>query len=453
MAIQALELATVARRFRAVRPERDYVWNKTAPGDVGSDGHQAIDALLANALLPSEHQGSVLRSVSHWLQRMGMAEQLSVRAVGRSGRYELLVHHDGVVANLRDVGVGVSQVLPVLAVAYCAPPGSTVLLEEPEIHLHPLAQAVLAEVFAEVSQQRQVQFLVETHSEHLFRRMQTLIARRQTSTAQCRMLFVERRGADAVLVPLDWILIYGKFGFPALGAEGAGIANALALWLQLLAFAAYLKFGKRFRHLDLFARMEWPDWHALKHLLWIGVPMAVTLLMEAGLFVISALLISRLGTVAIDGHQIAINVSALCFMVPMGVAEATTVRVGHAVGSGDVAGIRRAAHAGYVIVLATQAMSALFLLLSGVCDGVSVVVRSTIMQLTTPDEMRGRVSSINSIFISSSNELGAFYAGSMARLLGLAHAVVLGGCVTRGVVAFTALKSPTVRRLELRELH
>ena len=183
------------------RPERDYVWNKTAPGDVGSDGHQAIDALLANALLPSEHQGSVLRSVSHWLQRMGMAEQLSVRAVGRSGRYELLVHHDGVVANLRDVGV--SQVLPVLAVAYCAPPGSTVLLEEPEIHLHPLAQAVLAEVFAEVSQQRQVQFLVETHSEHLFRRMQTLIARRQTSTAQCRMLFVERRGADAVLVPLD----------------------------------------------------------------------------------------------------------------------------------------------------------------------------------------------------------------------------------------------------------
>ena len=185
------------------RPERDYVWNKTAPGEIGSDGHKAIAALLANALLPSEHQGNVLRSVSHWLQRMGMAEQISVRALGRSGRYELLVHHDGVVANLRDVGVGVSQVLPVLAVAYCAPPGSTVLLEEPEIHLHPLAQAVLAEMFAEVGQQRQVQFLVETHSEHLFRRMQTLIARRQASTTQCRMLFVERRGADAVLVPLD----------------------------------------------------------------------------------------------------------------------------------------------------------------------------------------------------------------------------------------------------------
>lgn len=132
-----------------------------------------------------------------------LADRIEVRQLGRSSRYELLVHKDGVAANLRDVGVGVAQVLPVLTVAYSVPPGSTVLLEEPEIHLHPLAQAVLAELFAEVSQQRRVQFLVETHSEHLFRRMQTLLARRQTTTAQCQMLFVERQGANAVLVPLE----------------------------------------------------------------------------------------------------------------------------------------------------------------------------------------------------------------------------------------------------------
>ncbi len=97
-------------------------------------------------------------------------------------------------------------------------------------------------------------------------------------------------------------------------------------------------------------------------------------------------------------------------------------------------------------------LSALFLLLSGVCDGVSVVVRSTIMQLTTPDEMRGRVSSVNSLFVSSSNELGAFYAGSMARLLGLVHAVVLGGFATLGVAAATSKLAPRLRRLDLREL-
>lgn len=162
----------------------------------------------------------------------------------------------------------------------------------------------------------------------------------------------------AVLVPLDWILIYGKLGLPALGAEGSGIANALALWLQMLAFMAYLRYGKRFRHLGLFDRLEAPDWHALKHLLWIGVPMAVTLLMEAGLFVIAALLVSRLGTVAIDGHQIAINVASVSFMLPLGLALAVTVRVGHAAGRGDARGVRYAGYAGLALTGLTQALSA-----------------------------------------------------------------------------------------------
>ncbi|MCD9005656.1 MFS transporter [Luteimonas sp. XNQY3] len=97
-------------------------------------------------------------------------------------------------------------------------------------------------------------------------------------------------------------------------------------------------------------------------------------------------------------------------------------------------------------------LSAFFLLLSGMCDGVSVVMRSTIMQLSTPDHMRGRVSSINGLFVGSSNEIGAFYMGSMARLLGLVPAVVIGGFVTMGVVAVTAKKAPKLRRLDLREL-
>ena len=97
-------------------------------------------------------------------------------------------------------------------------------------------------------------------------------------------------------------------------------------------------------------------------------------------------------------------------------------------------------------------LSAAFLLLSGVFDGVSVVLRSTILQLATPDHMRGRVSSINGIFIGSSNELGAFYSGSMARLLGLVPAVVLGGFVTLGVVGVTAWKAPKLRRLDLKDL-
>lgn len=98
-------------------------------------------------------------------------------------------------------------------------------------------------------------------------------------------------------------------------------------------------------------------------------------------------------------------------------------------------------------------LSATMLALSGVFDGISVVVRSTILQLATPDAMRGRVASINGIFIGSSNELGAFESGVAARLIGLVPSVVFGGCMTLVVVATTARLVPSLRRLDLRDLH
>lgn len=98
-------------------------------------------------------------------------------------------------------------------------------------------------------------------------------------------------------------------------------------------------------------------------------------------------------------------------------------------------------------------LAGVMLLLSGACDGVSVVLRSAIMQLMTPDTMRGRVSAINGIFIGSSNELGAFESGVAARLLGLVPSVVFGGMMTLGVVVATAKLAPRLRRLELRDLH
>lgn len=97
-------------------------------------------------------------------------------------------------------------------------------------------------------------------------------------------------------------------------------------------------------------------------------------------------------------------------------------------------------------------LSAAMLMMSGVFDSVSVVVRTTILQLATPDHMRGRVASINGIFIGSSNELGAFESGVAARLLGLVPSVVFGGLMTLGVVAATAKLAPKLRRLDLRDL-
>jgi len=98
-------------------------------------------------------------------------------------------------------------------------------------------------------------------------------------------------------------------------------------------------------------------------------------------------------------------------------------------------------------------LSAALLLASGMFDGISVVLRSTILQLATPDAMRGRVSAINGIFIGSSNELGAFESGLAARLLGLVPSVIFGGAMTLAVVGITARFAPRLRRLDLRDLH
>jgi len=98
-------------------------------------------------------------------------------------------------------------------------------------------------------------------------------------------------------------------------------------------------------------------------------------------------------------------------------------------------------------------MAGFLLILSGVFDGVSVVLRTTILQLATPDAMRGRVSAINGIFIGSSNELGAFESGLAARLMGLIPSVLFGGVMTLTVVGITAKLAPKLRKLELHQLH
>ena len=169
-------------------------------------------------------------------------------------------------------------------------------------------------------------------------------------------------GGLLVLVPLGYVLTFGLYGLPEMGAGGLGIASAIMMWAQAAAFALYLWRSRRFADLRLFAHFERPRWPPIRGLLATGLPIGVTVAMEGGLFIVTALLIGRLGAVPVAAHQIAINVASLCFMIPMGLAEATTVRVGHALGRGNAFDVRRAAFAGYALALATQSFSALALL-------------------------------------------------------------------------------------------
>ncbi|MDQ3270240.1 MAG: MATE family efflux transporter [Pseudomonadota bacterium] len=174
-------------------------------------------------------------------------------------------------------------------------------------------------------------------------------------------------GGLLALVPLGVALTYGVNWGPvqlaSRGAGGLGIASAIMLWMQAATFACYLLRTRRFADLRLFDRFEPPRWPGIRALLLIGLPIGVTVAMESGLFVATALLIGRLGEVPAAAHQIAINVASLSFMIPLALAEATTVRVGHALGRGDGAGVRRAALAGYAIVMGTQLLAAVALLL------------------------------------------------------------------------------------------
>jgi multidrug resistance protein, MATE family len=165
-----------------------------------------------------------------------------------------------------------------------------------------------------------------------------------------------------LLVPLGILLMHGGGGIPALGPYGLGLATTVVLWVQALAFALHLGRSPRYADLDLFARPDPPRWPPIAALLRIGLPMGVAIFMEGSLFVATALVIGGMGLVAVAAHQVAINIASVCFMVPLGIAMATTVRVGYAVGAGDAPGVRWSAGGGYALTAIAQLLSAALLL-------------------------------------------------------------------------------------------
>ena len=197
-------------------PARTYQWSGQTPGDLGDRGQFAALALLASANTlkkqtknKEENRGWLVEKTSRWLKLLGIADSLEMVRQGRSRFFEVVVKTAGQRANIVDVGFGVSQVLPLVVLAHFVPRGWTIIAEQPEIHLHPLVQAELADLMVEVSKERDVQFIVETHSEHLFRRMQFLIADGKTTPKDSALYFVEAKDNRAALRELE-IDEYGR---------------------------------------------------------------------------------------------------------------------------------------------------------------------------------------------------------------------------------------------------
>ena len=157
-------------------------------------------------------------------------------------------------------------------------------------------------------------------------------------------------------------LIYGHWGLPALGAVGCGYATSAVWWTELVALVLYIRRHPRLGPLAVFQRFEWPYAPEIGALLRLGAPIGFSFFVEVSMFAGVALIIGSISAIAVAGHQIAINVASITFMVPLGISLATTVRVGNALGRGDAEGVSRAGWIGHLLVLATQLVSATVLL-------------------------------------------------------------------------------------------
>lgn len=194
-------------------PKRDYVWSRSRPSDVGPRGEFTIEAIIAATeagevrnLAPKAKLRPFQEMIAYWLQEMGLVHSFSVEEIkSGSGLYQVkvVVRKGAPEVLLTEVGFGVSQILPVLTLLYYVDEGSTILLEQPEIHLHPLAQAGLADVMLSVSDRRNVQIIVESHSEHFLLRLQRRVAERKAKAQDIKVYFCEVEGAVTSLEDLE----------------------------------------------------------------------------------------------------------------------------------------------------------------------------------------------------------------------------------------------------------
>lgn len=157
----------------------------------------------------------------------------------------------------------------------------------------------------------------------------------------------------------NYVFMHGHFGMPRLGAVGCGVATALVMWIMLACLVAWIACDPYYRRFGVFAHFELPDLWELVSLIRLGAPIGMSLFMEGSLFAAVALLLGRFGPDVVAGHQIALNVAGITFMVPLGIALAVTVRVGQALGRGDLRAARRSGTVGAGLAVSFMALAAI----------------------------------------------------------------------------------------------
>ena len=187
---------------RRADPRHDYTWEESHPEDIGRRGEKMISALLSSRV----RNRSIDERIMEWLQELELIYSYTINSISNTEQdYELLVkqYKDGPEVGLTDVGFGVSQVLPLIAQCYYAPEGSILIFENPEAHLHPKVQSELADVFIDVVKNRNIQIILESHSEHLLLRLMRRIAEEGISADQTAFHFCEIKDGNSTAKKLE----------------------------------------------------------------------------------------------------------------------------------------------------------------------------------------------------------------------------------------------------------
>lgn len=162
---------------------------------------------------------------------------------------------------------------------------------------------------------------------------------------------------------LNWVFMFGHLGAPAMGAVGCGVASAVTMWLICIVLVVYMAVHPAYRDLQIFSRFAPPRPSALREIVGLGFPIAVMITAEAGLFNAVSILMGTLGAAIAAAHQIAINFASTMFMIPLALSSATTIRVGHALGSGNAQAARRIGWLGILLCAGFMTFSAAVLLI------------------------------------------------------------------------------------------
>jgi MATE family multidrug resistance protein len=165
----------------------------------------------------------------------------------------------------------------------------------------------------------------------------------------------------AINIAGNYALVFGHFGLPALGLEGSALSSIVTTSVMMMAYIVVILTDRRLRRYRLFGRWWRADRARFADLLRVGLPIAGTILAEAGLFSGAAFLMGRIGEAELAGHTIALQIAAIAFQIPFGIAQAGTIRVGYAYGAADRLGIARAGNSAIILGIGVMAITALLM--------------------------------------------------------------------------------------------